>query len=212
MSGLSTGICVQATVSGFRLVDRDNVFRVCDQPHPLLVKEIVDHCSKARVEPAYLGMKVGVGYQPCHQMSVLFTYLGPAVEHAIGSNGPHSREIAEPKPRHWQCAGRCGVVGRRLQSDAFGALNVQKLFDDGYSATDIITTLFRIVRNADLQEWVKLEYIKVRPYRWLLVRALCLDGCARLFARYLRARSDSQQTARLDRVDACTHAFAYIVL
>jgi len=39
---------------------------------------------------------------------------------------------------------------------------VQKLFNDGYSATDIITTLFRIVRNADLQEWIKLEYIKVR--------------------------------------------------
>ena len=38
----------------------------------------------------------------------------------------------------------------------------QKLFNDGYSATDIITTLFRIVRNADLQEWIKLEYIKVR--------------------------------------------------
>ena len=37
----------------------------------------------------------------------------------------------------------------------------QKLFNDGYSATDIITTLFRIVRNADLQEWIKLEYIKV---------------------------------------------------
>jgi len=33
-------------VSGFRLVNRENVFRVCDQPHPLLVKEIVGHCGK----------------------------------------------------------------------------------------------------------------------------------------------------------------------
>jgi replication factor C subunit 2/4 len=51
----------------------------------------------------------------------------------------------------------------------------QKLFDDGYSATDIITTLFRIVRNADLQEWVKLEYIKVRPHCPSSV--LCTDVC-----------------------------------
>jgi hypothetical protein len=62
---------MQATVSGFRLVDRDNVFRVCDQPHPLLVKEIVDHCSKARMEPAYVGMKVCGVDMPCHNMLVL---------------------------------------------------------------------------------------------------------------------------------------------
>ena len=62
MSGSSTELRVQATVSGFQLVDRDNVFRVCDQPHPLLVKEIVDHCSKARVEPAYLGNEGGVTF------------------------------------------------------------------------------------------------------------------------------------------------------
>ncbi len=48
----------QATVSGFRLVNRENVFRVCDQPHPLLVKEIVGHCGKARLEDAYRGMSV----------------------------------------------------------------------------------------------------------------------------------------------------------
>lgn len=45
------------------------------------------------------------------------------------------------------------------ESDA-GA--VQSLFDGGYSATDIITTLFRVVRNADLHEFVKLEFIRVR--------------------------------------------------
>ena len=38
----------------------------------------------------------------------------------------------------------------------------QTLFDGGYSATDIITTLFRVVRNAELHEFVKLEYIKAR--------------------------------------------------
>lgn len=33
----------------------------------------------------------------------------------------------------------------------------------GYSASDIITTLFRVVRNfGGMNEYLKLEYIKVR--------------------------------------------------
>lgn len=32
----------------------------------------------------------------------------------------------------------------------------------GYSPMDIITTVFRVVRNSDLVEFVKLEYLKVR--------------------------------------------------
>lgn len=32
----------------------------------------------------------------------------------------------------------------------------------GYSPHDIITTVFRVVRNADLPEFLKLEYLKVR--------------------------------------------------
>ena len=40
----------------------------------------------------------------------------------------------------------------------------QKLCDLGYSSMDIITTLFRVVRNfPDLAEFVKLEYIRVCP-------------------------------------------------
>lgn len=38
----------------------------------------------------------------------------------------------------------------------------QALCDLGYSASDIITTVFRVVRNSDLAEFLKLEFIKVR--------------------------------------------------
>lgn len=39
----------------------------------------------------------------------------------------------------------------------------QKLCDLGYSSMDIITTLFRVVRNfPDLAEFLKLEFIRVR--------------------------------------------------
>jgi Replication factor C C-terminal domain len=41
------------------------------------------------------------------------------------------------------------------------AVLLQKLFDDGYSSTDIIGTLFRVVRNTEMMEFLKLEYIKV---------------------------------------------------
>lgn len=49
----------QATYSGFGLVNQDNVFRVCDQPHPLLVARIIESCSKGLLDDAYEGLKVG---------------------------------------------------------------------------------------------------------------------------------------------------------
>ncbi|XP_042010563.1 replication factor C subunit 2 isoform X2 [Salvia splendens] len=38
--------------------------------------------------------------------------------------------------------------------------NVFKLYDLGYSPTDIITTLFRIIKNYDMPEYLKLEFMK----------------------------------------------------
>ena len=40
-------------------------------------------------------------------------------------------------------------------------LRMQALCDMGFSAIDIITTLFRIVRNFNMHEFLKLEYIRV---------------------------------------------------
>ena len=37
---------------------------------------------------------------------------------------------------------------------------MQTLCATGFSAMDIITTLFRVVRNSDIREFVKLEYLK----------------------------------------------------
>ena len=37
---------LQATVSGFDLVNQTNVFKVCDQPHPTTVRKILDSCIK----------------------------------------------------------------------------------------------------------------------------------------------------------------------
>ncbi len=40
-------------------------------------------------------------------------------------------------------------------------LCLQSLCDLGYSAMDIITTVFRVVRNYEMHEIIKLEFIKV---------------------------------------------------
>lgn len=65
---------------------------------------------------------------------------------------------------------RDGQGGLRLPSSSCivptppaPALCPQALCDMGYSASDIITTLFRVVRNfGGMNEYLKLEYIKVR--------------------------------------------------
>ncbi|KAL2621945.1 hypothetical protein R1flu_002150 [Riccia fluitans] len=83
---------LQATVSGFQFVNQENVFRVCDQPHPLLISSLIRHTLEGNIDEAYRGMK--------------------------------------------------------------------QLTDMGYSASDIITTLFRLVKNYDMAEYLKLEFIR----------------------------------------------------
>lgn len=84
---------LQATSAGFGLVSGPNVFKVCDQPHPLLVARIVSQCAGGQLE------------------------------------------------------------------DAAAALS--SLSDVGYSAMDIITTLFKVTRGQEaLSEYVKLEYLR----------------------------------------------------
>lgn len=85
---------LQATANGFGLINQEHVFKVCDQPHPLLVSNIMKKCLEAKIDEAYDGMSA--------------------------------------------------------------------LYDMGYSASDIITIMFRVVRNyTAMSEFLKLEYIKV---------------------------------------------------
>lgn len=48
--------------------------------------------------------------------------------------------------------------------DAYTGL--KQLYDLGYSATDIITTLFRVVKNYEMVEFLKLEFIRVSLIRF----------------------------------------------
>ncbi|EKM61365.1 uncharacterized protein PHACADRAFT_111883 [Phanerochaete carnosa HHB-10118-sp] len=84
---------LQSTFSGFGFVSADNVFKVCDQPHPVVVQAMIRSCLKGDVE------------------------------------------------------------------NAMEKLN--ELWNHGYSAVDIVVTIFRVVKTFDeIPEYTKLEYIK----------------------------------------------------
>jgi replication factor C subunit 2/4 len=56
---------------------------------------------------------------------------------------------------------------------------LKQLYDLGYSPTDIITTLFRVVKNYDMAEYLKLEFLKVNTVlllMWLTVLSLSCAG------------------------------------
>jgi len=44
---------LQSTHEGFGFVKSENVFKVCDEPHPLLIKDMLDHCFKSDIENSY---------------------------------------------------------------------------------------------------------------------------------------------------------------
>jgi replication factor C subunit 2/4 len=90
---------LQATVSGFGLVNSENVFKVCDQPHPLILKMMVSSCLEGDYETAYS--------------------------------------------------------------------QLDDLWAQGYSPLDIVGTLFRVVKQFEMAEYWKLEYLKVRKTVWL---------------------------------------------
>ena len=47
---------LQSTKEGFGLVNSDNVFKVCDEPHPLLVRTMLDSCVGGDVDSAFKTM------------------------------------------------------------------------------------------------------------------------------------------------------------
>lgn len=71
------------------------MFKVCDEPHPLLVKSMLGHCVEGNIDKAY---KV-----------------------------------------------------------------VEQLWALGYSPEDIIGNIFRVCKTFQMAEYLKLEFIKVRP-------------------------------------------------
>jgi len=83
---------LQSTWQGFGHVNSENVFKVCDEPHPILIKDMLDYCLKSDIDEAYKIM--------------------------------------------------------------------HHLWGLGYSSEDIITNIFRVCKNQEMAEFIKLEFIK----------------------------------------------------
>lgn len=56
---------LQSTYNGFGHVNSENVFKVCDEPHPLLVKEMLELCAQGKISKAY-----GVSYYAILKTSI----------------------------------------------------------------------------------------------------------------------------------------------
>lgn len=85
---------LQSTFSGFGFISQDNVFKICDQPHPIAIRAMIKDCQKGEID------------------------------------------------------------------DALARIN--SLWDQGYSAVDIVVTVFRVVKSMEeLAEYMKLEFIRV---------------------------------------------------
>jgi replication factor C subunit 2/4 len=83
---------LQATFSGFGFINSENVYKVCDQPHPFIIQKIVSLTLEGDIDESH---------------KLLYT-----------------------------------------------------LWKEGYSASDIITTFFKVVKNYNMEEYLKLEYLK----------------------------------------------------
>lgn len=70
----------------------------------------------------------------------------------------------QPHPLHVKNVVRNVLEGKF--DDACAGL--KQLYDLGYSPTDIITTLFRIIKNYDMAEYLKLEFMKVCKTRGII--------------------------------------------
>jgi len=55
---------LQSTHVGFGHVNGKNVFKVCDEPHPLIIKEMIEYCAKGDIDEAYSRMQTlySLGY------------------------------------------------------------------------------------------------------------------------------------------------------
>jgi len=57
---------LQSTVAGFDFVNSENVFKVCDEPHPMLIKDMLGKCAAGDIEEAsrMMGHLWRLGYSP----------------------------------------------------------------------------------------------------------------------------------------------------
>lgn len=101
----------------------------------LLIKKMFSRSGRENEDCLHLSFKTACNNQNVHWLQV----------------------CDQPHPLHVKNMVRQVIEGKF--DDACAGL--KQLYDLGYSPTDIITTLFRIIKNYDMPEYLKLEFMKV---------------------------------------------------
>ncbi|KAG2200919.1 hypothetical protein INT47_003154 [Mucor saturninus] len=65
---------LQATHFGSDFVNEENVFKICDQPHPAIVKEILDSCSRCEIDKA-VGLMKKLFYSGYAAVDIVTTFF-----------------------------------------------------------------------------------------------------------------------------------------
>merc|ERR1712157_195048 len=86
---------LQATVCGFQHVNQNNVFKVCDQPHPNVLRSIIDHCMKGETNEAVeqLMALVKLGYSTRDIIGTIFKVTKSHKEMSEGMKLEYLKEI-----------------------------------------------------------------------------------------------------------------------
>ena len=65
---------LQSTVNGFGHVNSENVFKVCDEPHPVLIKQMIEDCAQEKIDDALKAMSHlwKLGYSADDIITVVF--------------------------------------------------------------------------------------------------------------------------------------------
>ena len=65
---------LQATYAGFNLITDENVYKVCDTPHPVRIRQILEHVKNKNIKEAVLNLNclLGMGFSTLDFISTLF--------------------------------------------------------------------------------------------------------------------------------------------
>ncbi|MGH0123793.1 UNVERIFIED_CONTAM: hypothetical protein FKN15_066833 [Acipenser sinensis] len=95
--------------------DSDNVFKVCDEPHPLLVKEMIQHCVNANIDEAY---KVCDEPHPLLVKEMIQHCVNANIDEAYKEIGYTHMRVAEGVNSLLQMAGLLGRLCAKTASPA----------------------------------------------------------------------------------------------
>mmetsp|Transcript_8550 Transcript_8550/g.31618 ORF Transcript_8550/g.31618 Transcript_8550/m.31618 type:complete len:278 (-) Transcript_8550:6686-7519(-) len=95
---------LQATVQGFGKLSQDNVFKVCDQPHPSVIDEIIEACVEGKLKEALL------------KLSNMYSVQGYSPQDIIGtmSKELRSNTVKMTEFQQLQCIREVGQTHMRL--------------------------------------------------------------------------------------------------